>query len=333
MPEIIECEFNLFNEGRTYSGHHRKYILESAITTCYAPATRERMQLREAFGYFGHGRREIAGRLALPEVCPVKLPDGTTVIMENIPSNVTTSFEVMKDGTVKHSQQILESNEPGRVVSALNKDKVGGFSWACGGVNGGAMGATRVADFHGFDYVMNPGFASNRGYILESAGSDMILENVAKATGMSDDNVRRWMQHWTASAILENAELQEQIVNAAIYEDSLREELEGKAALLESAIERIKREEAEKEQAKAAILDAAGKSIIAIPEKVVHAMLNMSSGEQFQEVVAFFESAKRVNLSGLPLKEQQKTVIPHKGIVRQEAEYGQAAAAPEFTQY
>jgi len=332
VPEIIECEFNLFNEGRTYSGHHRKYILESAISTCYAPATRERMQLREALGYFGHGRREIAGRLALPEVCPVKLPDGTSIIVENIPSNVTVAFEVGKDGAVRHTQQILET-EPGKIVSALHASKVGGFSWACGGVNGGAMGATKIADFHGMDYVMNPGFSANRGYILESAGNDQILESVARATGMTDEGVRRWMQHWTASAVLENAELQEQIVNAAIYEDSLREELESKVALLESAVERIKREETEKEQARVAILEAAGKSVIAIPEKVVHAMLNMSSGEQFQEVVAFFESARRVNLSGLPLREQQKTVIPHKGIVRQEAEYGQAAAAPEFTQY
>jgi len=329
-PEIVQCSFNLFNEGRKYSGHHRNYILESAIATCYSPATRERMKLREALGYFGHGRRELHGKLAIPEVGTIKLPDGSSMIVENIPSNITVAFEVGKDGEVNHSQQILET-APGKIVSALNASGVGGFSWACGGVNGGPMGATKIADFHGMDYVMNPGFASNRGYILESAGSsDMILESVARATGMDDKDVEKWMKHWTASAILENAELQEQIIEAAIFGDSLREELEGKTALLESATARIEREEAERVMARTAILEAAGKSIIAIPDAVIHDMLNMSTGEQFQNVVAFFEKAKGVNISMLPLGTHQRTVIANKPSFRAEPGYGDAAAAPEF---
>lgn len=332
MAEIIHCEFNIFKEGRNYSGHHRKYILESAISTCYHPGTREKLQLREALGYFGHGRREMAGKLALQEVSTIKLPDGSSMIVENVPSNVTVAFEIGKDGTVTHSQQILESGEPGKIVSALNKDKVGGFSWACGGVNGGVMGATKIADFHGFDYVMQPGFASNRGYILESAGvgGDMILESVARATGLPDNRVQEWMKHWTASAILENAELQERILEASIFGDSLREELEEKTALLESANERLEREAQEKDAAKSLILEAAGKTLIAIPERIVHDMLNMTTGEQFQNVVAFFESAKQVSLKGLPLGTGGKVTIPSKGIPRTEPEYGQAAAAPEF---
>ena len=57
MGQIIECSFNLFKEGRQYTGHHRQYVLESALKTCNAPETREKIKLREALGYLGHGRR------------------------------------------------------------------------------------------------------------------------------------------------------------------------------------------------------------------------------------------------------------------------------------
>ena len=37
------------------------------------------------------------------------------------------------------------------------------------GVNGGRGKPTRLSGFSGFDYVLNSGFSSNRGYILEGA--------------------------------------------------------------------------------------------------------------------------------------------------------------------
>ena len=162
--ERIKCSFSLLDEGRKYTGNHRKYVIENAREICYAPETREKIKLREALGYYGHGGRQIAGRMDLSEVQAVTLPGGTEQVITNIPSNVTVQFDIDKDGTVTHSQDVLDS-DTGRIVQGLNKSHVGGFSWACPGEDGGATGKTKLTGFSGFDYVLNPGFAYNRGYV------------------------------------------------------------------------------------------------------------------------------------------------------------------------
>ncbi len=334
MGEIIKCNFNLFNEGRKYTGHHRNYILESAVKVCYAPETREGIRLREKLGYLGHGRREIARKLQLSEVEPVRLPDGSTIIVENVPSNITTFFEVNGEGNVEHHQEILET-APGKVVAGLNASKVGGFSWACGGVDGGAAGATRITNFHGFDYVMNPGFATNRGYILENADGqtrDMILESICK-TGVEDKAAERYLNSWVASAQLRAMDLEEQLEQAAIYEDAIREELEGKSAEVQTMKKALADEASAKENRKKIILECAGKSIVVVPEKVVGAMLSMAGEADFNEILGFFESASRVDLGTLPLPGQEKKDGPRLLPQYRPAdadEYGKASAGYDF---
>jgi len=335
MGETIKCTFNLFEEGRQYTGHHRNYILESAIKACYAPETREGIRLREKLGYLGHGRREIARKLQLAEVEPVKLPDGSTIIVENIPSNITTFFEVNKDGIVEHHQEILET-APGKVVSGLNASKVGGFSWACGGQDGGAMGATRIVDFHGFDYVMNPGFAKNRGYILENADGmtkDAILESICKQ-GVTDTDAERYLNSWVVSAQLRAMELDEKLEQAAIYEDALREDLEGKAATIEAMQKSIADAEAAAEARKQRILEAASKSVVVVPERVIDAMLSMAGEAEFHEVIGFFEAASRVDLGRLPLPgsndEQKRRFASLPPQYRPAEDYGRASQGFDF---
>lgn len=334
MPQI-PCSFNLFQEGRTYTGHHRNYILENAIKTCYAPETREKIRLREALGYLGHGRRELAGRLALPEVSAIKMADGTACITENVPSNVTTAFEVNKDGMVTHTQEILET-APGKIISGLNASKVGGFSWACGGVDGGAGGRTRITDFHGFDYVMNPGFATNRGYILESADAathNMILENISKSAGLSVNESERWLKHWQTMAIMEGADLRLQVVQTEGYADHLRRELESKDALLEQATKNLSLMESAEESRRKMITEAAKSSVVAVPKNVLEAMISLANEDDFYRLTAFFEAAGRINMAGLPLVNgQSRAQLPVKPPqrTRRDAEYGSALAAVEF---
>lgn len=334
MAQPIKCTFNLFQEGRTYTGHHRNYILENAIKVCYDPSTREKIRLREALGYLGHGRRELSGRLALPEVGAIKLPDGSAVITENVPANVTTQFEVHKDGTVEHTQEILET-APGKIVSGLNASRVGGFSWACGGFDGGVGGKTKLTDFHGFDYVMNPGFAANRGYILESASradNDMILENIVKTTGLAEKEAEKWLKHWTATAIMENAVLQDRLEEQAILEDALREQVETQTQQLERVQRQLKLAESVEQHRRKMIMEAAQKSVVAVPGHVLESMLALANEDDFYKLTAFFESAGRVDLSTLPLPGQarEQRVISAPAKEKTAPEYGSAAAAVEF---
>ncbi|WP_051328405.1 hypothetical protein [Desulfatirhabdium butyrativorans] len=335
MPEIIKCQFNLFDEGRKYTGHHRKYILESATAVCYAPETREGIQLREKFGYFGHGRRMLTGKLQLGETELVKLPNGQQILVENIPSNVTTFFEVSKNGDVEHHQELLLENEPGRVVMGLHKSRVGGFSWACGGADGGRMGATRINSFEGFDYVLNPGFAKNRGYILESADAptrDMILENIGQM-GVKDPESR--LNSWLASVQLYADDLAERLAQAEIYESTLMEQIESGRSDIESLKQRMSDLQAEKAQLidsrKQIITECARKSVIAIPDRVQEAMISMANERDFYDMVNFFESAKRVDLSMYPVNGNSGSVQRIARPVFVDApEYGSHAAGIDF---
>lgn len=334
MPEIIKCHFNLFDEGRKYTGHHRKYILESATSVCYAPETREAIQLREKFGYFGHGRRVLAGKLNLGETEIVKLPNGQQILVENIPSNVTTFFEVGKNGDVEHHQEMLLENEPGKTVMGLHKSRVGGFSWACGGSDGGRMGATRINSFDGFDYVLNPGFAKNRGYILESADAptrDMILENIGQM-GVKDPETR--LDSWLASVQLYADDLSERLAQAEIYESALLDQIESGKASTQTLQANLSQLQAERDRMihdrQQIITECARKYVVAIPDRVQSAMISMANESDFYEIVNFFESAKRVDVSMYPVNGNNRGQVIDSIPFRDPVEYGRASAGIEW---
>lgn len=329
MPEIIECKFSLFDEGRTYTGHHRKYILENAKAICYAPVTREKIALREALGFYGHGYRELTGKLNVREVEVVKLPGGNSTIMQTEPACVTLSFDISDDGIVTHRQEMLD-NESGRKASALNKSRVGGFSWACGGGDGGGMGATRLTGFAGFDYVYDPGFAKNRGYVLESASKDeitedMILESISAAVGIDKAAAENDYQRWISSGIFESATLRERLEQASIFEDSLREQIEEKSLLLESAQQAEKRRQD-------IITECAGKALVMVPGHVLEAMIRMSTEDDIKVVSSYFENAGRIDTSTLPVGEKTNKIIKNAPLYRSDVEYGTVASAVDFEQ-
>lgn len=304
---ILECAYNLFHEGRKYTGNHRNYILENARGIAESEATKEKIKLREALGYYGHGRRVLAKKMDLTEVEAVKLPDGGTAIISNVPSNVTTAFTVADDGTVTHSQEILDT-ETGKIVSGLHKSRVGGFSWACPGSDGGRNGATRLSGFSGFDYVLNPGFALNRGYVLESAADgesgvtpDQILESVAAAVG-DDDRAEKLLRGWQADAHFRAMELEDQLEQAALYESALLEKLTGKEKDLADLDNRIRAAVQAQEDEKAKLrgmVDFIVESCpFFIPEDVQHAMFEAN----FDRARQVFESARAtVDLNQLPV--------------------------------
>ena len=48
MPaQRLNCSFSLLDEGRQYTGNHRKYIIENAREICNSPATKEKIRLMD----------------------------------------------------------------------------------------------------------------------------------------------------------------------------------------------------------------------------------------------------------------------------------------------
>lgn len=303
MSNVIEAGFNIFETGRTHRGNFRDYLLENVREVIYAPETRERIRLREAFGYYGHGRRLLAKKLDLDEVTRVDTPTGSLII-ENIPACVTSSLECDAKGNVAHTQDLILENTPGKVVAGLNKSRVGGFSWACGGDDKGRIGVTRMKSFAGMDYVLTPGYSTNRGFILESATEEQrgaILEGIA-ALGVSDAEAEAYMTSWLIDAAARTEGLEEQISDALITESLLTSrvaDLEGREA---------QRERAEREAAdarKREILEAVNGTPLVVPEDVLEAILEgVPSKAAFYKVWSFFQGANVVEMSRLPIPGQ-----------------------------
>lgn len=313
----IEITYSLLDEGRRYTGHHRNYIIENARKICDAPETREKIRLNEALGYFGHGRRVLAGKMTLNEVETIKLPNGSSMVIENIPSNVTTSFDIDSDGNVTHGQRILES-EPGRVVKGLHNSRVGGFSWACSGKDGGVSKPTLISTFDGFDYVMNPGFARNRGYVLESAADDvtreMVLESICQSAGVDDKTAEAYLASWRDAEVLRAASLESRMEEMAVMEAALRSDFDAHKAEYVKVKEQLKALEDANARRRKLIAESASKSIIVIPDAVQEILISGANEEDFAKLTAFFESAARMDLSGLPLGQAHDGVrIPVNG--------------------
>lgn len=326
MGSICTCdyEYNLLDEGRKYSGNHRKYLIENAREICYSPATRERIKLREALGYYGHGRRQIAGKMEIGETECVVMPDGSKVVVDNVPSNVTLAFDIDKDGRVTHKQEILDTST-GQIVSNLQKNKVGGFSWACPGRDGGTQSATIMTGFSGFDYVLRPGFAKNRGYVLESAEGSPAYNAVFEAV-QDADKTKAYIQF--ATELYENI-ADNDLLNAVDANIAYREELSRtRNTLVQAQAELagalatntdLKAKNLELENNVRGIWEAFQEKLpFFIPEPVIEEILKGN----FTRAKMIFEEAGKYDASSLPIGAQKK---PEPLIKRREqALYGTA---------
>ena len=265
--------------------------------------------------------RILGRKMHLGEVEVLKMPAGSQMVVNNTPSNVTTTLRVDDQGNVSHSQEILDT-DTGKIVAALNKSRVGGFSWAAPGRDGGSAGATRLSVLAGFDFVLNPGYNANRGYVLESAGEgndidrDFILESVAKATGLADAKVEEMVDGWRAQSVLYASDLEERLEEAALYEAALVEKLtEREVAIMErdrtlsikvAALDDLDQANQEAAQAlkkaqddhKALVNMIVAHSPFVIPEEAVHAMMN----HDLAKAAPIFESAQRIDFRQYPIK-------------------------------
>jgi len=300
-PQRLTCSFSLLDEGRKYTGNHRKYLIENAREICYSNPTRERIALREAFGYYGHGRRIMAGKMNLGEIEAIKLPDGGSAIISNVPSNLTVEFDVSPDGKVTHTQEILDT-ETGKIVKSLHDSKVGGFSWACPGVDAGTRGVSHLSGFAGFDYVLNPGFAHNRGYVLESAdgAEQMILESVS-AVLKDDARAEQFVRGWTQDYQTRISQLEDDLFRLEAKSADMAAENQTMQNMVTEAYTAKENAEKAKLELKAnivGILEALRDTLpVFIPEDAMQAMMN----GDFGRARGMFENAARIDFGQFPL--------------------------------
>lgn len=315
----VDCNFSIFDTGRTYTGNFRKYALDNVKKVIESPETQEKIKLREALGWYGHGRRLLAKSMDLQEVMAVKMADGSSIVVSNVPSNVTTKLSIDDNGIVNHTQDILQT-ETGQIVNGLHESRCGGFSWSMGGIDGGRMGITKVKSYHGMDYVLHPGMSSNRGYILESVDGealsrDAILESIVKTSGIDDKKAEELLNGWVAQAQIEAQNFKDQLLEAEIYESVLIEkinerddvikersiafkDLEGKH---KQAVEAIAKAEKEKKDLIKFIAETAP---VFLPEKAMEALLN----NDFEKALPIFESAKQIDFKQVPIGVNSKSV-------------------------
>lgn len=156
LPQPPLITYNLRERGRKHTGVDRNINIHALKTYINSPAFQEKIKNRAVTGYYGHGMRKYAG------LEPVENVVIAGKVNDIEPATLTTLFEIDDDGTVRHQTEFLDT-VPGRKAARAYGSRVGGFSSAIDG---------KSWKFHGFDYVLDPNYATNRGFILDSAGEE-----------------------------------------------------------------------------------------------------------------------------------------------------------------
>lgn len=333
----ITLSFNIHDQARQVGGNSRKYDVANVRQVLESAATRERLRMREAYGYYGHGRRQIAGKMNIGEVETVQTPSGP-IILENTPACVTTAINIADDGTVTHTQEILDTN-PGKAVQALLDSQVGGFSWAMNGKDGGRLSPTKLSTYYGMDYVLEPNYAKNRPFdigVFESLSGDeeqAVMEAMI-ATGMDEDTARAYTSTFFSPYLLAS-ELSKQKDVAELELSELEQAFDAVKTKAEVLQEQIAREHAERgmrdAQRREAVLDWSKRSCFVVPSGVLE---SLASGD-IAASLSFFESVARGSskLQSLPISGMQHRTaeVPAHPAPARSSAYGGIESAPEFS--
>ncbi|QUM78736.1 hypothetical protein HWV00_20915 (plasmid) [Moritella sp. 24] len=155
--KAVKETFNIFNDGRKYNPAPQKFLLSALSNVLSSGETIERVNLQEAIGYFGHGFRELTGKIRPGEVEMIE-KGGKLAAVNIVPAIRTKSVVVDSAGNVTHEQEFLDT-VPGRAALSCYNSGVGGFSWAMSGSNGHNTEQGSVTrSFSGFDYVKQANF-------------------------------------------------------------------------------------------------------------------------------------------------------------------------------
>ncbi len=166
--------YSLLKNARAIGANERNYAIDKVDKLFKSPIVQQSIKLRELYGYYGHGFRQLTGRLDVPEVAVINI-GGKPLITNTIPSNVCVDVSINTDtGIVTHTEDVLEGTDGGKIVGSMIASKIGGWSWATGG-DEGYVAIPKI--LKGFDYVVCPNYVSllhpaSEGLMLESANGD-----------------------------------------------------------------------------------------------------------------------------------------------------------------
>lgn len=272
--------FNIFNDGRKYNTAPQKYALSSVQKVCNSGPTIERINLKEAIGYYGHGIREKADKLE-PAELEIIMIDGKPTVVHTEVAIRCIAFTCDDKGNVTHTEDFLDTNT-GKAAYAAYLAGNGGFSWALGGSDG--RGAPSIArQFFGFDYVNRPNFIpKHRMQLLaasvQSAGDDLLLAAM-KEQGFEDDAAIKLVDSFKNDQH-EAVGIDDLVVADLIASEAKATKInEKRNMLLASVME---------------------KSPFLFNEGQKNALLNMNTQEDAETVTALFSSMKQTDFSQLP---------------------------------
>lgn len=160
-----KIRYNVNERGRQH-GEDRLFDLRALAALVNGPEVQERVRNRDMVGYYGHWQRVKFG-ITPPETV---ILDGKSVNID--PAIVTTHLSADADGNIEHESEFLDTPS-GRIAERLYASKTGGFSSA---IDARPRGNFHVpTTFAGFDYVLEPNYTTNRGYLFDS--TDMATED------------------------------------------------------------------------------------------------------------------------------------------------------------
>ena len=175
--------FNVRDRGRRFRGQDRNFDTVALADLINGPEVQERVENGDMLGYWGHWPRVKFGM----DVSEGTMVGGKPVHIE--PAVRTTYLKAFPDGTIEHESEFLDT-APGRLAGRVWSSKAGGWSSA---INAPRRGSLQVpTSFHGFDYVLEPNFTTNRGYALDSAGNRIETDGLDEAELMVLDEVGQY---------------------------------------------------------------------------------------------------------------------------------------------
>ena len=160
--------YSVHERGRKFRGSDRNFDTVALAAVINSPEVQERVKKRDLWGYYGHWPRKVfgmnPGEGGLVERGPLA---GKTIPLQ--PALVTTMLSADRDGNITHEAEFLD-NANGRLAFRAKTNRVGGFSSAIAAHDRG--GRDVPFGFYGFDYVSEPNFSTNRGYVLDGVEDD-----------------------------------------------------------------------------------------------------------------------------------------------------------------